>query len=72
VVDGHFEEKVQREGRFVYVAVDPPLGAEVLSLPESAVEIEVSGVGYYQYDRVFYRRVVHPTRTAYVIVASPY
>ena len=54
------------------MAVDPPLGAEVLSLPGSAVEIEVSGVGYYQYDRVFYRRVVHPTRTAYVIVASPY
>ena len=52
---GTFYFKVRRDGKDVYVVIDPPTGAEVPSLPEDARELEVGGVTYYQFDRAFYR-----------------
>ncbi|RLB88777.1 MAG: hypothetical protein DRH10_07045 [Deltaproteobacteria bacterium] len=72
VSDNTFYEQIKREGKDLYVVVDPPLGAEVKSIPKDAVEIKVDGAAYYQYDIVFYRKISDPKRTTYVIVASPF
>jgi hypothetical protein len=52
--------------------VDAPYGAEVESIPEKAVEVKVEGTTYYQYDKLFYRKISEGKKTTYVIVASPY
>lgn len=52
-----------------YVVVDAPLGASVVSLPASAVRIEISGITYYQYADAYYQW--HLARRAYVVVPPP-
>ena len=53
----------------MFVVVDPPVGAElqVDSLPDGAVEVDVDGVAYYQFDAVFYQK----TAGGYVVVEGP-
>ena len=64
---GTFYIKVRREGKDVYVVIDPPTGAEVPSLPEGVRELEVAGMTYYQFDRIFYRKL----GGVYVVVDPP-
>lgn len=71
-VEGHgFYEKVQRDGRDLYVSVDTPAGAEVDRIPENAMEVEVDGKKYYQYDSIFYRAVGSGEDRTYVVVVPP-
>jgi hypothetical protein len=44
----------------------------VASVPEGTIKITVDGGTYYQYDRVFYRKISDTLKTTYVIVKSPY
>ncbi len=67
-----FYKKIQRDGKPLYVVVDPPYGAEVASLPEGAIQVSVNKKKYYQYDKVFYRQIADPAGASYVIVAPPY
>jgi hypothetical protein len=64
---GTFYTKVRRDGKDIYVVIDPPTGAEVPSLPGGAREMEVAGATYYQFDRVFYRKLGE----IYVVVDPP-
>jgi len=36
------------------------------------VEVTVEGITYYQYDKMFYRKISEGGKTSYIIVASPY
>jgi hypothetical protein len=51
------------------VVVSAPLGASVLTLPESAVAVEIGGRTYYQYADAYYEW--HPARGNYVVVPAP-
>ena len=64
-----FYHRVVRNKRAVLVVVDPPVGAElhVESPPDGAVEVDVDGVAYYQFDTVFYQQ----TAGGYVVVEGP-
>ena len=64
---GTFYVAVERDGRRVYVVVDPPVGAEVPKLPEEAREMKVDGQTYWQFDRVFYKKL----GDVYVVVPPP-
>ncbi len=65
--NGSFYIQVTRDGKQIYVVVDPPVGAEVPSLPDGARELDVAGDSYYQFDKVFYRKL----GDRYVIVDPP-
>jgi YHS domain-containing protein len=67
-----YYERIQRDGKYIYVVVDPPLLVEVTDIPEDTVEILVNGKTYYQYDKIFYEEVNIPGKTIYKIVESPY
>ena len=72
ISDHTFYERIKREGKDIYVVVDPPYGVEVDSIPPKSVEIKVEGATYYQYDKIFYRKTSDAKKTTYVIVASPF
>jgi hypothetical protein len=72
VSDNIFYQQITRDGKQLYVVVDPPYGAEVKSISEDALEVTVEDKTYYQYDKVFYRKVGDGEDTTYVIVASPF
>jgi len=65
--NGNFYTKVRRDGKDVYVVIDPPIGAEVPSLPEEVREFKVGDATYYQFDKVFYRKL----GDHYVVVPPP-
>jgi hypothetical protein len=65
--NGSFYQQIRRDGKVLYVVVDPPVNAEVPSLPEGARELQVGDVTYYQFDRVFYRKLGE----IYVVVEPP-
>jgi len=67
LANGSFYTKVQRDGKDVYVVVDPPVGAEVQSLPEETREFKIGDDTYYQFDKVFYRK----QGSGYVVVDPP-
>jgi YHS domain-containing protein len=67
-----YYERIQREGKDIYVVVDPPLLVEVTDIPEDTVKILVNGKTYYQYDKIFYEEVSIPGKTLYKIVEDPY
>ncbi|AOS96667.1 hypothetical protein AUP74_01207 [Microbulbifer aggregans] len=62
---GHY----YRPGHAGYVVVSAPLGAAVVSLPASAVQVNIGGVIYYQYADAYYQW--HPARRSYVVVPPP-
>jgi hypothetical protein len=72
ISNDNFYELAKKDGKSVYVAVDPPLGVEVVKLPEGTAKIKVGDTTYYQYGRVFYRKLDDPKKTAYVIVKPPF
>jgi hypothetical protein len=64
---GSFYQQIRRDGKVLYVVVDPPVNAEVPILPEGARELKVGGATYYQFDKVFYRKL----GDGYVVVEPP-
>jgi hypothetical protein len=72
MVKDNYYELVKKNGKSVYVVVDPPLGVEVEKLPQGIVTIKVDKATYYQYGRVFYRKLDDQNKTSYVIVKPPF
>jgi len=62
---GHF----YRPAPSGYVVVSAPLGASVVSLPASAVRVEIGGAIYYQNANTYYQW--QPASHAYVVVPPP-
>jgi hypothetical protein len=46
-----------------YQVVEPPVGAEVTTLPAKAKPIVIDGQQYYEMDGVYYKEVIHPDNT---------
>ncbi|MCK5573753.1 MAG: hypothetical protein KAJ12_13370, partial [Bacteroidetes bacterium] len=64
-----FYQKIQRDGKDLYVVVDPPKGAEVDSIPEKAVEHDDGGETIYQYGEHYYGKDEESGK--YVVEAPP-
>lgn len=58
-----------RPARNGYVVVSAPLGASVLTLPGSAVQVQIGGFSYYQYGDAYYQW--QPRANRYVVVPPP-
>ncbi len=72
VVKDTWYELNKKNGKDIYVVVDPPHGVEVDSIPKGAFKITVDETTYYQFGRIFYRKLDSKKKASYMIVKPPF
>jgi hypothetical protein len=54
--NGIFYQKIMRDQK--YVIVPPPIGAVVFTIPQGYQLMLIDGISYYEYQEVYYKRVL--------------
>ena len=62
---------ITKDGSESYVAVDAPIGAQVVAIPDTAVILTADGANYFAFDKTYFRPVEIDGKTLYEVVPAP-